>query len=361
MYSTVQHRSPSPSLNPRTNQYARGLRLPSTVIVLLCLSVHGLVGCSSSESSSQGGPDASSSGQRQFINVGTAPTGGAFFTVGSAICEVVNENRGDLNWRVAAESTGGSMENIRLLSQGKLEFAMSNSSITYFAVRGSGGWESQHDVRSVITLFPNVAMFVTLADSGIESIADLKGKRVYLGPEGAGFEYFVRPILEAHGVSLDDIQPTYGSQQSAVDLIGDRAVVAAMIGGGTPNPALSQLAQARDIRLIPYDEAAKQKLIEQYSFFEAASIPAGTYRGIEAQYDGLNVGSAHLITHSSIDEQKVYDFLKLIYENRAKIAERHKSAANIGPDTAAGDNGTEYHPGAIRYYEEVGIWTPSAK
>lgn len=331
------------------------------VLLSLALPSVGLSGCGSGDASNSSGGDATTStGKREFINVGTAPTGGAFFTVGSAICEVVNENRGDLNWRVAAESTGGSMENIRLLSQDKLQFAMSNSSITYFAVRGSEGWESKHDVRSVITLFPNIAMFVTLADSGINSIPDLKGKRVYLGPEGAGFEYFVRPILEAHGLSLEDIQATYGSQQSAVDLIGDRAVVAAMIGGGSPNPALSQLAQAQNIRLIPYDESAKQKLINDFSFFEAASIPAGTYRGVDTQYDGLNVGSAHLITHSSIDDQVVFDFLKLVYENREKIAERHKAAANIQPGTVAVDNGTEYHPGAIRYYQETGIW-PEAK
>jgi len=318
----------------------------------------GLLGCGGGNStgSTEG---AASAGKREFINVGTAPTGGAFFSVGSAICEVVNDNRGPLNWRVAAESTGGSMENIRLLSQGKLQFAMSNSSITYFAVRGTEGWESKHDVRSVMTLFPNIAMFVTLADSGINSVSDLKGKRVYLGPEGAGFEYFVRPILEAHGLSLSDVEATYGSQQSAVDLIGDRAVVAAIIGGGSPNPALSQLAQAQDIRFIPFDESAKQKLISDYSFFEPASIPAGTYRGIDSVYDGLNVGSAHLITHANIDEQTVFDFLKLVYENREKIAERHKAASNIQPASVAVDNGTEYHPGAIRYFQEIGIWPES--
>lgn len=307
-----------------------------------------LVGCS------KGGD--SGGGKREFISVGTAPAGGVFYTVGSAVCEVVNENRGDLNWRVNAESTGGSMENIRLLSQGKLQFAMSNSSITYFAVRGTEGWEEAHDVKSVMTLFPNIAMFVTLANSGIEKVSDLKGKTVFLGPEGAGFEYFVKPILAAHGMTLADINARYGSQQSAVDLLGDGAVAAAMIGGGTPNPALSQMAQANPIRLINFDEEAKQKLIADYSFFEEAVIPGGTYNGIDADFNGLNVGSAILITHQSVDEQMVYDFVKLAYENRAKIAERHRAALNIQPETAARANGTEYHPGAIRYFREAGIW-----
>jgi uncharacterized protein len=302
------------------------------------------------------GSSQSGGGKREFISVGTAPAGGVFYTVGSAVCEVVNENRDVLNWRVNAESTGGSMENIRLLSQGKLQFAMSNSSITYFAVRGSEGWETKHDVKSVIGLFPNIAMFVTLADSGIESVSDLKGKTVFLGPEGAGFEFFVKPILAAHGLTLNDVNGRFGSQQSAVDLLGDGAVAAAMIGGGTPNPALSQMAQANAIRLVPYDEQAKAQLISEYLFFEEAVIPGGTYKGIDADYKGLNVGSAQLITHASVNEQMVYDFVKLVYEQRGKIAERHRAALNIRPETAAKPNGIDYHPGAERYFREIGIW-----
>lgn len=295
-------------------------------------------------------------GDREFIAVGTAPVGGAFYTVGSAICEAVNEAQGERGWRVSAESTGGSMENIRLLTQGKLQFALSNSSITYFAVRGEAGWEKAEGVRSVMTLFPNVAMFVVPADSPIVSVADLKGRRVYLGPEGAGFEYFVRPILDAHGLSLDDLEPRYGSQQSAVDLLGDGTVDAAMIGGGVPNPALAQIAQARRVRLLPYDEQAKQTLIETYAFFEPATIPAGTYVGIDEDYPGLNVGSAHLIAATSADDQRVYEFTKQVWENRAKIAERHRAARAINETNAPRNTGTPFHPGAIRFYREAGFW-----
>ena len=295
-------------------------------------------------------------GEREFIAVGTAPIGGAFYTVGSAICEVVNQAQGDQGWRVSSESTGGSMENIRLLSQGKLQFALSNSSITYFAVRGSGGWEQAHDVRGVMTLFPNVAMFVVPADSPVKRVADLKGRRVYLGPEGAGFEYFVAPILEAHGLTLADVEARYGSQQSAVDLLGDGSVDAAMIGGGVPNPALAQIAQANPVRLLPYDEEAKQKLIDEYPFFEPATIPGGTYAGITADYQGLDVGSAHLITAADADEGLVHDFTKLVWENRAKIAERHRAARAITEQNVVRSNGIEFHPGAVRFYREAGLW-----
>ncbi len=295
-------------------------------------------------------------GEREFIAVGTAPVGGAFYTVGSAICEVVNEAEAVRGWRVSAESTGGSMENIRLLAQRKLQFALSNSSITYFAVRGTEGWEKAYDIRGVMTLFPNVAMFVVPADSPVKTVADLKGRRVYLGPEGAGFEYFVSPILQAHGLTLADIEARYGSQQSAVDLLGDGSVDAAMIGGGVPNPALAQIAQANPVRLVPYDDEATTKLIEAYPFFQAATIPGGTYAGIDADYHGLDVGAAHLVTAADADEQLVYDFTKLVWENRAKIAERHRAARAITEKNVVRGNGTEFHPGAIRFYREAGLW-----
>ncbi len=322
------------------------MTLRSLFIAASILSLLLSAGCNS-QSGSAGG------GKRQFISVGTAPVGGAYYTVGSAVCEVVNDSSGDLNWRVNAEATGGSMENIRLVSQGKFQFGMCNSAITYFAVRGSEGWDQAHDVRSVITLFPNLAMFATTSDSEIQSIAEMKGKRVYLGPEGAGFEFFLRPILQAHGLELSDVQAVFGNQQKSVELVGDGAVAAAIVVSGTP--ALSQMLQAQSMRLIPYDEEAKMALIEEYSFFQPATLPSGTYPGID-EFQGLTLGEAHLITHASVGEEVVYQFVRMVYENRDQIAQRHRAAAAMKPDTVSRPNGTDYHPGAIRYFRENDMW-----
>ena len=102
---------------------------------------------------------------------------------------------------MTAESTSGSQENIRRLDSGELDFALSNSAITYFAVRGTEGWDQAYPMRAVMTLAPNVAMFVVPAGSDVNGISDLTGKRVSVGPAGAGFEYFVRPLLAAHGIT----------------------------------------------------------------------------------------------------------------------------------------------------------------
>ena len=140
-------------------------------------------------------------GSTQFLSLGTAPAGGAFFTIGSALSAVLNEHKGDHNWDVTAEATKGTQENIRRLTSGEIELALANSAISYFAVRGEEGWDRAQPIRTMLTMGPNIAVFVAPADGGIDTIADLAGKRVVVGPAGAGFEFFLAPLLGAHGVT----------------------------------------------------------------------------------------------------------------------------------------------------------------
>ncbi len=319
------------------------------VLAVFCLS-----GCGGSESGGDG-----STKERVYVTVGTAPVGGVFYTMGGALSEVLNQQASEENWRVTAESTGGSMENIRHLDSGDTQFAISNSSITYFAVRGEEGWDRAYQVKSVMTLFPNVAMFVTTKEGDVKQVGDLKGKRVSLGPQGAGFEYFIRPILLEHGLSYDDLDPVYCGQQTSVDYLGDGSIVAAFLGGGVPTGSITSAASTMNIFLVPYGEVEKRRLIEKYPFFGSAAIPADTYSGQTEEYQGMNVGSAHLITGASVSEDLVYQVTRIIYENRETVAEKHKAGRSIQPQNVVRDIGTEFHPGAIRYYREIGIWPES--
>jgi len=294
--------------------------------------------------------------ERTFINVGTAPPGGAFFVVGTALTEVLGASSGDKNWQVTAEGTSGSQENIRRLTQGELDFALSNSAITYFAVRGGEGWDRQYPMQAVMTLAPNVALFITKADSGIKTIADLKGKRVVIGPAGAGFEYFVKPILEAHGVRYEDFTALNASQSAAVDMLTDGSAAAIFIGGAIPTASITQAAATLDLYYVPFDEAARAKLSSDYLFFSPAVIPANTYRGQTAEFAGLDVGSMHLITASAQDEELVYQVTKTLWEQREQVTQKHPAGRAINPKNVIRDTGTPFHAGAIRFYREIGIW-----
>ena len=303
-----------------------------------------------------GGEGGDSAPSRQFLSMGTAPPGGAFFVVGSALAEVINETGAGFGYSVTAEATSGSQENIRRLASGELDFALSNAAITYFAVRGGEGWDRAYPVRSVMTLAPNVALFVTQAASGINTIGDLRGRRVSVGPAGAGFEYFVGPLLEAHGVTYDDFSPLNATQQAAVDMLTDGSADATFLGGAVPTASITQAAASMEITFIPFGEEERQRLISDYTFFRPATIPADTYRGQAEPFEGLDVGSMHLITAADAPDDLVYNATKLLYENQPLVVEKHAAGRAINPNNVVRDTGTEFHPGAIRFYREAGIW-----
>jgi hypothetical protein len=293
---------------------------------------------------------------KKFLSLGTAPPGGAFFVVGGALAEVLNEHRQDNGWELTAEATKGSQENIRRLETGEIDFALSNSAITYFAVRGEEGWEEKYPIQTVMTLAPNIAMFITQADSRLKTIADLKGQRVVVGPAGAGFEYFVRPLVEAHGVRFEDFTPLYATQAAAVDLLTDRSAAAIFIGGAVPTASVTQAATSMDVFFIPFTKEAQAEVMRRYPFFLPATVPAGTYRGLEQDFETVNVGAMHLVTAANQDEDLVYRVTRILYEGRERVTEKHAAGRSINAQNVVRHTGTDFHPGAIRYYREMGIW-----
>jgi TRAP transporter TAXI family solute receptor len=323
----------------------RSLLVLGLTVVLVCAA------CSSGDD----GASAGSSAERKFLSVGTAPAGGAFFVVGSAIAEVLDSNAGDHGWSVNAETTKGSQENIRRIAAGELELALANSAISYFAWRGVEAWGEAADIRVVMTLAPNVALFIA-PEGGVATIADLKGKRVYLGPSGAGFHYFIRPLLEAHGLAYEDMVAVHGGQTQAVDYLADGSADAAFLGGAVPTASITQAATSQKIHFVPYSAEALDHVTQDFQFFRPATIPGGTYRGLEADYHGLDVGSMHLIASATADEELIYQITKTLYENREQVVAKHPAGRAINPNNVARDTGTLFHPGAIRYYEEIGVW-----
>ncbi len=322
--------------------------------LVACISLAIALFISGSCAREGGSPDGSS--ERHFLSIGTAPPGGAFFVVGGALADVLNQNPGEETWDVTAEATKGSQENIRRLQKGELDLALSNAAITYFAVRGAEGWDGDYDMRVVMTLAPNVAMFITPEGSGVREISDLKGKRVVVGVAGAGFEFFVKPLLGAHGVTYEDFTPLYNTQSGSVDMLSDGAASAAFLGGAVPTASITQATTSREIHFVPYSNEAKAELVERYPFFRPASIPSGTYRGQDEDFLGLDVGSMHLITTAQMDEELIYNITRTLYEKRAGVVERHAAGRAISPENVIRNTGTDFHPGAIRYYKEIGIW-----
>jgi TRAP transporter TAXI family solute receptor len=319
---------------------------------ILILSVGLLVaGCSKKADQA-----SDSKGKRQFLSLGTAPPGGAFFVVGSAIAEVVQAHTQENNWQITAEATKGTQENIHRLDKSEIDFALANAAITFYAVRGQGKWDKEYGIQNVMTLAPNIALFITPTNSGIKSMADLKGKRVVVGPAGAGFEHFVEPILKAHGLSYESISPINDTQAGAVALLADGSADAAFLGSAVPTASITQACASQNIHFIPFEEAAKETLVNTYPFFSRKDIPVNTYKGQSDVFKGLNVGNMTLVTASSVAEDTVYQFTKALYEHASEVTEKHPAGRAINAKNIVRDTGTPFHAGAIRYFKEINIW-----
>ncbi len=305
------------------------------------------------------------SSDREYVTLGTAPIGGAFRPVGEAIAASLNSNPENA-WRAQPKGTKGSQQNIRELDSGRIQLAMSNSAISYYAVRGEGAFEKPFPVRAVVTLAPNVGLFITKQATGIRAMADLKGKRVVVGPGGAGFEMFLGPLMTEHGVAYPAEPQTFtainDNYANAVTLLGDGTADAAFMGGAIPTPAVVQACTTEDIFFIPYDESVRVKLIEDYPFYRDITVPAKTpegkpvYADLDTDFPALDVGSMHLITSAGLDDEMIYGVTKTIWENRDAIAAQHPAGKAINEKNAARFTGTPFHPGAARFYREIGIW-----
>ena len=325
----------------------------SLCFLTLVATLIGFLGCE------KPGTTGNNGGQRQFITLGTAPLGGVFVPVGNAIATTVDGNKGDLNWVVSSSATKGTQENIRNLESGDLQVAMANAAISYFAVRGEGAWETKREIRAIATMAPNVGMFVTTESTGIKSIADLKGKRVVLGPAGAGFDYFLKPLLAAHGINYSDITVLNGNYLSASAMIADGKADVAFMGGAHPVSAAEQLCSSQNVVFLKFDETAVEKL-KEYPFYFNVPIPADKYSDLNEDLMGINVGNMQLLSHANISEDVVYNFTKVMYENRADIAKQHPAGKSLNPKNITRNVGTPFHPGAIKYYKEAGLWADDA-
>ena len=167
----------------------------------------------------------------------------------------------------------------------------------------------------------------------------------------------MKPILAEHGVTYEDFTDLNGTYGAAVDMLADGSANAAFMGGAIPIPAVTQASMSQDIMFIPFEESARKSLFEKYPFYNPITIPADTYETVLTEpFDTMNVGSMHIITAEDANEDMVYNFTKILYEHRDEVVKAHPAGNAINEKNAVKDVGTPFHPGAIRFYREIGIW-----
>lgn len=305
----------------------------------------------------------------KFFTIGTGGTAYTYYPVGGVIANAISKPPGSRecgeggscgvdNLIASAVSSRGSVDNVNAIISGLRNSGFAQSDVAYWAFTGTGtmeGKEPAKDLRTIAALFQEHIHLVALADSGIDSVADLKGKRVSLDEPGSGTYVDAKLILEANGLSENDLTPEALKGGAASEALRNGKIDAFFVVAGYPTGSLVELASAADIKLVPIDGVGATALADKYGFFSLSDIPAGTYEGVPAT-DTVAVG-AQWFTSANEDEELIYNITKALWneQSRKLLDAGHAKGKAITPDTALSGVGVPLHPGAEKFYKEAGL------
>ena len=320
--------------------------------VILIVSLVG--GCSSGGDDTNG--DTGTKPENIFISIATGGTGGTYYPLGGAIAKIFNENVEGVT--ANAQSTGASVENINLISQGEAEVGFVQNDVTYYAWTGTETFQDKEkvtNIRGMAMLYPEVIQIIVTKDSGIKSVEDLKGKKVAVGAPGSGTEVNARQILAEYGITYDDLgKADYLSFNEASDQLKNEQIDAAFVTAAIPTSAVTEVTQTADIVVVSLDKDKLESLKEKYPFYTEVTIPKDSYKNQTEDVIAAAV-MAMLIVPEDLDEDLVYNMTKSIFENRQVIIDTHDKGNDIKLETALEGMPIDLHPGAEKYYVEQGI------
>ncbi len=292
----------------------------------------------------------------RFLSIATGGTGGVYYPYGGGLAKVLNEHVPGV--RATAEVTAASVDNLKLIRDNKADIAFTTADALADAVRGQGAFEGAPvPALTLAALYTNYAHLVTLRTSGIQQIADLKGRVVSLGSPGSGAEITAVRLLRAAGLDpvKDITRQGLGVSESA-GALKDGKIDAFFWNGGVPTPALQDLAysQGIDMRLLS-TAAALPALRAQYGdVYTTGDVPAGVYRGVDAPVTLLGTMNL-LVVNRAMEEQLAYDITRVLFEHQPELAAIHSEARRLSLKTALAGSPAEFHPGARRFYREKSV------
>ncbi|GED46160.1 C4-dicarboxylate ABC transporter substrate-binding protein [Vreelandella aquamarina] len=293
----------------------------------------------------------------QQLSIATGGTGGVYYPIGGGFAEMINNHIDGA--QATAEVTGASVENMGLIMRGDADLALVLADTAYQAYTGTGDFDGRQieNTRALASVYPNAVQLVTLAESDIQSIADLAGKRVSVGAPGSGTELNARALLEANGVSYEDFTPQRLNFNETADAIRDGDIDAGFWSVGPPTSSILNLAATRDIRLIGLSDEEIANAQEEEAVFAPYELAAGMYDGMDEAVQTIGIPNV-LVVNSDMDEELAYQLTQLLFENTDELIAVHPAANDTTVEFTMNSTPVPLHPGALRYFEEVGAEIP---
>ncbi|MEG3029916.1 MAG: TAXI family TRAP transporter solute-binding subunit [Oscillospiraceae bacterium] len=299
-------------------------------------------------------PDAAAAApaKEAKLDFGTGGTTGTYYAYGGVLSQIISEKVPGLT--ITVQSTGASKANILGVSDGEMQLGLVQNDVMSYAYKGTDLFEGDAITNfSVVgALYAEVCQIVTTGD--IKTIEDLKGKRVSVGDAGSGVEFNARQILEAYDIKFEDIKVNNLGFGDSADAIKDGKIDAFFCTAGAPTTAIVELATTKGINLLEIDTAHADKLAKAYPYYTTFKVPSGSYKGVDKDVQTVAI-KATIIVGNDVAEETVYNFTKALFENKADITAAHAKGAELDAKYAvAGVSSVPFHPGAAKYYKEVG-------
>lgn len=291
-----------------------------------------------------------------FVSLATGGTGGTYYPIGGGMADIISRNLPDV--QMTAETGNASVANLNLIGTNQIEMALVQNDVAYFAYNGQMMFDKAYkNVRTVAVLYPETIQVIAMKKSGVKKITDLPGKRVSVGAPGSGVLADVQLIFRVLGYKFGDMNTDFLDFNNTAQRMKDGQLDVGFVVAGYPTASIMDLATLHDITLVEFDEELIDKLHSEYPFFVKQVVPAGTYKGVDKDTTTVAV-QAMWVCDAGLSDDLVYRITKAFWENVEDLYQVHARARQITLDTALEGVSVPVHPGAAKYYKEVGMEVP---
>ncbi|WP_448540177.1 TAXI family TRAP transporter solute-binding subunit [Roseiflexus sp.] len=300
-------------------------------------------------------PTPAPTGEKLRLIIGTGGTGGVFFPYGGGLARILTEKMP--NTEATAQETGGSVDNMKLLQSGEAQIGFTTADSAYDGINGLAAYQATGPVpaATIAVLYQSFIHVVARADSGITSIADMKGRPVSIGSAGSSTETAAIRLLEAAGLKPEDVVRENLGVADSVAAMKDKKIDAFFWIGGLPTAAVTDLVTTESVVFIDTSALLKPMVDKYGPIYSATVLPGGTYKGTDQDVPGIGVTNL-LVVREDMPADQVKGILTTIFDNLEEVRQIHPAARTLSLESAAIGSSIPFHPAAIEFYKERGVW-----